>query len=151
MGAIYAREYNCRQPLLTKKYSPAHSGLMMNDKQKAASLAAFASAIEKAGGQVRLGHTLSCSQARISRILAGESVLDAEMAARIHRDVGVPKWELRPDLFDPPPVPIKPAKIASKRAVASELARLKGKIAAKEKKASRAKSGTRAPLLTTAR
>lgn len=75
---------------------------MMNEQQRAASLKAFAHAIDKAGGQVALAMVLQCSQARVSRILAGESVLDGEMAARIAKEYRIPKWDLRPDLFDKP-------------------------------------------------
>lgn len=74
----------------------------MNDQQRALSLKAFSRAIVKAGGQVSLSQILDCSQARISRIVRGESDIPAEMAVRVGERFKVPKWDLRPDLFDRP-------------------------------------------------
>jgi DNA-binding transcriptional regulator YdaS (Cro superfamily) len=63
---------------------------------------AFRAAIHKAGGQGPLAMALGSSQTRMSRIVQGESQLEAEMAARIDRLYRIPKYDLRPDLFDPP-------------------------------------------------
>lgn len=129
---------------------------MMNEQQQALSLKAFALAIDKAKGQVALAQILNCSQARISRIARGESPCDGELAARIHRDVKVPKWDLRPDLFDRPKGTAKtsyakgdvggadkgdPTKAEYGRKLDRNFAALRKDVATLRKKEARAKSG----------
>lgn len=104
-----------RQASLTWKYAQGHMSTMMNAAQKSEAIAAFQTAITAAKGQERLAMILGCSQSRVSRIVNGESDCDAEMAARIHIRLSVPKWTLRPDLFDDPSPKRKP-KASRKRA-----------------------------------
>jgi hypothetical protein len=76
---------------------------MMNDEQRTGAIEAFREAIKAADGQVNLGMVLGCSQSRVSRILAGDSDIEAEMAARIEQRWKIPRYRLRPDLWDEPP------------------------------------------------
>lgn len=88
-----------------------HTGIlraMMTDEQRASAIETFKEVIGKANGQSALAMVLQCSQSRVSRILNGESDIEAEMAARIQAKYGVPKWRLRPDLFDAPPQKRRP-------------------------------------------
>jgi DNA-binding transcriptional regulator YdaS (Cro superfamily) len=115
----------------------------MNEQQKATALAAFEEAIKAANGQESLAMILGCSQARVSRIKDGTSRLEAEIAARIEkRWPKIPRWKLRPDLFDPPkgavfkmPAgsgglgPVDPKGTIATRAPAKAIARPAGKVA----------------------
>lgn len=89
---------------------------MMNDTQRASAIAAFEEAIKAAKNQSNLAMILNCSQSRVSRILSGESDIEAEMAARIDIKFKVPKWRLRPDLFDAPKSAAVAVKAKRKRA-----------------------------------
>jgi DNA-binding transcriptional regulator YdaS (Cro superfamily) len=63
------------------------------------------SAIEFFGSQAKLVEAIGCfSQQTISRVLNCENEPAPELAAAIHNATGgkVPKWTLRPDLFDAP-------------------------------------------------
>lgn len=75
----------------------------MNGEQTKRSLLAFAYAIRKAGGQQKMAMVLDCSQPRISRISNETSEITATMAVSIERHYGVPRYDLRPDLYDRPP------------------------------------------------
>lgn len=59
-------------------------------------------AIEKAGGQTALAKLVGRSQGAVSQWVR-ERKVPAEMAVKIERATGVPRYELRPDLFDAPP------------------------------------------------
>lgn len=55
-------------------------------------------AIEKAGSQAKLAELVGCTQAAISNYARGRR-LPGELAVEIERATGVPRKELRPDLF----------------------------------------------------
>lgn len=102
-----------------------HNGIlpaMMTDEQRAGAIEAFREAIKTADGQVNLGMVLDCSQSRVSRILAGQSDIEAEMAVRIEKKWNVPRYRLRPDLWDEPPAEkakrIRAAKRSAKKKAA---------------------------------
>lgn len=74
----------------------------MNASQKEQAGTAFLAAVKKAKNQVGLGMILGCSQSRISRIISGDSDCEAVMAVEIEKRLGIPRYDLRPDLFDKP-------------------------------------------------
>ncbi|NTG94228.1 transcriptional regulator [Rhizobium rhizogenes] len=62
-------------------------------------------AVEFFGSQAKLVENIGCfSQQTISRALNRENEPAAELAVAIHNSTGgvVPKWVIRPDLFDAP-------------------------------------------------
>ncbi|MDP9572417.1 UNVERIFIED_ORG: DNA-binding transcriptional regulator YdaS (Cro superfamily) [Agrobacterium larrymoorei] len=65
----------------------------------------MAMAVEFFGSQVKLVEAIGCfSQQTISRILNRENDPSAELAVAIHNASkgNVPKWKIRPDLFEAP-------------------------------------------------
>lgn len=58
-------------------------------------------AIEIANGQTGLGRKIGASQQRVRNWLLSGRV-PADMCIKIEKETGVPKHELRPDLFDAP-------------------------------------------------
>lgn len=91
----------------------------LTNAQQADSLKAFADALKAAKSQVAMASTLGVSQAQISRMSRGEIPIDASVAASIQKFYQVPKYRLRPDIFDPPRgyKPPKPSRAkAGKRA-----------------------------------
>lgn len=66
---------------------------------------AIVAAIKIFGSQAKLVSAIGCfSQQTVSRVLNRESPASAELAVAIHTATGgkVPKWTVRPDLFDAP-------------------------------------------------
>lgn len=62
-------------------------------------------AVEFFGSQAKLVDAIGCfSQQTISRVLNRENEPAPELAVAIHNatDAKVPKWKIRPDLFDAP-------------------------------------------------
>lgn len=74
----------------------------MNDAQKAESVRAFKEAIEKANGQMPLAMVIGMSQPTVHRISIGARPIEAQEAARIEKEYGIPRYRLRPDLYDAP-------------------------------------------------
>lgn len=65
----------------------------------------MAMAVEFFGSQAKLVEAIGCfSQQTISRILNRENDPSAELAVAIHNasNGDVPKWKIRPDLFEAP-------------------------------------------------
>lgn len=65
----------------------------------------MARAVEFFGSQAKLVEAIGCfSQQTISRILNRENEPSAELAVAIHNasNGNVPKWQIRPDLFEAP-------------------------------------------------
>lgn len=65
----------------------------------------IASAIEFFGSQAKLVEIIGCSsQQSISRYLNRDAEPSAEVAVAIHKasDGKVPRWKIRPDLFEAP-------------------------------------------------
>jgi len=60
-------------------------------------------AIEAKGSQAALADAIGVSQQAVSYWLkSAEGRPSAEYAVKIERETGIPRHELRPDLFDPP-------------------------------------------------
>lgn len=57
-------------------------------------------AVVAAGSQAALAAQIGCSQQHVSRMLQSGRVT-AEYVLRIEAATGVPRWELRPDLYPP--------------------------------------------------
>jgi transcriptional regulator with XRE-family HTH domain len=55
-----------------------------------------------------LRQALGLSQTGVWRWWSGYQAMSAQHAQEIERRFGVPKWRLRPDLWDPPPVGRRP-------------------------------------------
>ena len=64
----------------------------------------ISAAIEAEGSQAKLAERLGVSQQTVSLLLKASRV-SAEMAVRLENRLGVPREELRPDLFAPAPKP----------------------------------------------
>jgi DNA-binding transcriptional regulator YdaS (Cro superfamily) len=65
-------------------------------------------AVEKAGGQGKLARICGCTQGAIWQMLnKAEPKLSAEFVLKVEAATGVPRWELRPDIY-PPDLPASP-------------------------------------------
>ena len=53
-----------------------------------------------AGGQSKLAQMAGCAQQRINDIVKGRRPLSAELAVKISKATGIPRAELRPDIFE---------------------------------------------------
>ena len=65
----------------------------------------ISAAIEIVGSQAKLADAIGVRQQTISKLLLGQrSKVSAEIAVGIHNATAgrVPKWQLRPDLFEAP-------------------------------------------------
>ncbi len=62
---------------------------------------AFRRAVKIVGSQVAYGELLGRSQQSVSDRLVGEQEIWAEDVLKVERATGVPRWELRPDLYPP--------------------------------------------------
>lgn len=65
----------------------------------------ISAAIEIVGSQAKLADAIGVRQQTISKLLLGQrSKVSGEIAVGIHNATGgrVPKWKLRPDLFEAP-------------------------------------------------
>jgi DNA-binding transcriptional regulator YdaS (Cro superfamily) len=58
-------------------------------------------AIKQAGSEARLASQVGCSQPAINKLKFGAPV-SANMAVKIEAATGIPRHELRPDLWDAP-------------------------------------------------
>jgi DNA-binding transcriptional regulator YdaS (Cro superfamily) len=56
-------------------------------------------AVKAAGSQSKLATLAGCAQQRINDIVKGRRRLSAELAVKISKATGIPRSELRPDLF----------------------------------------------------
>jgi DNA-binding transcriptional regulator YdaS (Cro superfamily) len=61
-----------------------------------------AQAVRKAGGQAALGRILGVPQSTVSTWLRRGNELPAKHVRAVEAALGIPRHELRPDLFDPP-------------------------------------------------
>jgi DNA-binding transcriptional regulator YdaS (Cro superfamily) len=61
-------------------------------------------AISKVGSQKKLADYCGCAQQTISKLLNLEIAIPAEIAVKIEAATNreVPRWKLRPDLWEPP-------------------------------------------------
>ena len=64
--------------------------------------AALQRAIEAAGSQTALAEKINVTQQAISALVKRGARVSAEMAISIERETGVPRHELRPDLWPAP-------------------------------------------------
>jgi DNA-binding transcriptional regulator YdaS (Cro superfamily) len=62
-------------------------------------LKAVQRAVEKAGNQSKLARIAGCSPQIISDILRGQRSLTVEVAMKINEATGIPREELRPDVW----------------------------------------------------
>jgi DNA-binding transcriptional regulator YdaS (Cro superfamily) len=58
-------------------------------------------AVELAGGQSALARLIGRSQQAISDRVGGDQSLWAEDVLKVELETGVPRWQLRPDLYPP--------------------------------------------------
>ncbi|MFC4699360.1 transcriptional regulator [Glaciecola siphonariae] len=65
------------------------------------SVSAFERAIIQAGGQTSLGRKIGKSQGQISIWLNRDKKLPAEFVIAVEKVSGVPRHELRPDIYPP--------------------------------------------------
>lgn len=75
----------------------------------------MALAVEFFGSQAKLVEAIGCfSQQTISRVLNCENEPAPELAVAIHNATGgvVPKWKIRPDLFDDPAAAARSVEVA---------------------------------------
>jgi DNA-binding transcriptional regulator YdaS (Cro superfamily) len=69
----------------------------------------ISAAIEIVGSQQKLADAIGVRQQTISKLLLGQrSKISAEIAAGIHTATNgqIPKWKIRPDLFEAPAVEV---------------------------------------------
>jgi len=62
---------------------------------------AFKRAVSLAKGQIRLAEICGCTQSNISQLLRRRSRLPGQFVLRTEAATGVPRHELRPDLYPP--------------------------------------------------
>jgi DNA-binding transcriptional regulator YdaS (Cro superfamily) len=67
---------------------------------KKSPIIAVKKAVQIAGNQSKLAKAAGCGQQTISDIINGKRSLSVEIAIKISKATGVPRTELRPDVFD---------------------------------------------------
>ena len=50
----------------------------------------------------KFGQILNCDRSFASRVRRGERKVSAQRAVEVEREHGIPRWRLRPDLWEPP-------------------------------------------------
>lgn len=73
-------------------------GAMNDDELKERIRVALRRAAEKVGGQTKLAHAIGSTQGHVSQWICRGKV-PAEKVAKIEKVTGIPRAELRPDVF----------------------------------------------------
>ena len=75
----------------------------LSDVEYCGARAAFEEAIRLAGGQKKLAELCGCTQGNISQLVVKGSLLPSRFAPKVEAGLGLPREQLRPDVFGSAP------------------------------------------------